>query len=158
MLWLRQWKPREQWPWWLSHVLQDLLEALPFPMLDFPSVQYQRFVLPWPCFISSSAEGLHSSLLFSVIRMSHLPSELRMYHNPEFLTGWESHGNISEHLWGSFLRQSHPNLASSPSCVFPGLWGPGEAACEAEFCLPESYDWQSVLTLLQVGHGIVLFT
>lgn len=42
-------------------------------------------VLSWPCFISPSAEGLHLTLhlLFSLVKVSHLPLEVGMYHNPE---------------------------------------------------------------------------
>lgn len=128
--------PWEHWPWWVSHVLQDLVETLPFPMLVF-SVRCQSFVL----FMAL----LHSSLCWrasSHPSSSHCtdePLEVGMY-PPGFWTGCKSHGNIYEHLWGCFLRKWHRGAIKpchiSFSCL-PRAVDPGEAACEAEFCFQE---------------------
>lgn len=151
--------PRERCPWWVSHVFQDLMETLPFPMLDFSAVQYQRFVLSWPCFIS-----LLKSFISSLIFSSH------WWRWAIYLQRWEctitqrskqavnpmvTSMNIYEApFWESNTEEpSKPCLVSffvsSQGC------GPWRSCMWGWDLLPESQEGKSVLTLLQVVHGIV---
>lgn len=157
--------PQERWPWWISHVWQDLVEALPFHTLDFSTVPCQRFGFPSPRFISHCLlKDFVSSLLF--------PSYWRGQATCLYRWGWtitqspksaatpmatsKNQANFTKLISGKITRwatKTSPHLLASSQGDRPWrncMWGWGLLSSKSEL---EKHPKLS-FALLQVVHVI----